>query len=134
MSNLRFDENITFIYTDNIDASREFYGDILMLPEVLEQSNCFVYRVTGESYIGVCGTGWAMPQPMEMEKRAVMLTLITDKLEEWDKRLKEKSVKYEDELNHYDEYKITRILVRDPSNYLVEIMRFDEANWARECS
>ena len=133
MSNLRFDENITFIYTDKIDAMREFYGETLMLTQVLEQSNCFVYRVTGESYIGVCGTDWAKPQSMEMEKRPVMLSLITDKMEEWDKRLKEKGVTYEDGLNHYDEYKITRILVRDPSNYLVEIMRFDESDWTREC-
>ena len=126
MTDLKFEDFITFIYTQDIEKMKEFYGEILALPMVLEQSNCFVYRINEKSHIGVCGVDWTSPQPMKMEDRNMMITLVTDQLEEWDARLKEKGVTYEDGLGHYDEYKLTRILVRDPSNYLVEILRFDD--------
>ena len=87
MPDMNFEDHITFIYTQDIEKMKEFYGEILGLPMMLEQSNCFVFRVNDKSYIGVCGVNWTSPQSKVMEERNMMITLVTDQLEEWDKRL-----------------------------------------------
>jgi len=48
------DQQITFLYARDLARSAAFYEDILGLPLVLDQGGCRIYRVVGESFLGIC--------------------------------------------------------------------------------
>lgn len=120
---------ITFTYTTDLEASCKFYGEVLGLPMVLEQSTCRVFRIRPNTYVGTCETSWFERNPDEIEKRKNMLSIVTDNLEEWNQRMIDHGVEIVDPLAHHEEYGISRVLVRDPMGYFVEIMSFDKEDW-----
>ncbi|MUG95361.1 hypothetical protein F7734_24535 [Scytonema sp. UIC 10036] len=47
-------QQITFLYTNDLATSTEFYEDKLGLKLWLDQGNCRIYTVTGSRYLGLC--------------------------------------------------------------------------------
>jgi len=118
-----FDSQITFIYTKDIEAASAFYGGLLELPLVLDQGGCRIYRVAQGGFIGVCGRGEAM------EPRGVVLTLVTDDVDEWFHRLSAAGVEVEKKPAYNPDYNIYHCFLLDPAGYRIEIQRFEDSVW-----
>ena len=117
-----FSEFITFCATTDLEATSRFYGEILGLPLVLDQGRCRIWLAAGHGYIGFCRRD-------SVSTQGVILTLVSEHVDEWYQRLKEGGVTVEKAPAFNPEYGIYHLFCRDPSGYLVEIQRFEDPAW-----
>lgn len=118
------DQMITFLYTGDLEATDQFYREVLELREVLDQGDCRVYRVSSDSYLGFC-----CRETPPGEQRGIILTLVTDEVDAWFDQLRANGVAFEAPPAHNARYGITHCFLRDPNGYLIEIQRFDDPQW-----
>ena len=114
---------VTFIYVEDIEASSKFYQDILGLNLALDQGGCRIYQITPSAFIGIC-TGKKVT-----DRNGVILTLVSDDLENWSIHLQKQGVRIEKKPTYNEKYDITHLFCRDPDGYLVEIQVFHDPNW-----
>ncbi len=126
MPSYRVSEFIVFLPTQHYEATRHFYGQVLGLRLVLEQTDCCIYEVASGSYLGFCQRA-EVPQPAER----VILTLVSDKVDAWYEHLKAHGVPITKPPTANERYQIYHLFAQDPNGYLVEIQRFDDPNWNR---
>jgi len=122
MSPASFDQMVSFLYTRDLNATAHFYEDLLGLPLVRDQGDCRIYRVCPGAYIGFC-----QREDTPADKTGVIVTLVTDGVDEWFERLSREGVTVEKPPAHNPKYAIHHMFLRDPEGYLVEIQHFDEA-------
>ena len=48
------EQQVTFLYTHNLEETAAFYEDILGLPLILDQGVCRIYRASGNAFLGFC--------------------------------------------------------------------------------
>ena len=119
---MAFDSWITFCYTRDLEATTHFYEEILGLPLALDQGGCRIWKVGDGAYVGFCDR--EIP-----ERDGVMLTLVTDDVDEWQRRLEAAGVVIDKPAQPNAEYGIYHLFCRDPNGYVVEIQRFDDPGW-----
>jgi catechol 2,3-dioxygenase-like lactoylglutathione lyase family enzyme len=117
---VQFDQQITFIYTEDLAETSRFYEEWLGLELVLDQGLCRIVKVREGAYIGYC------QRSTSREKDGIILTLVTENVDEWYERLSEFGVKFEKTPTFSPEYNIYHCFFRDPNGYLLEIQRFIE--------
>ena len=54
MSHPCIDQQITFLYTRDLEVTAHFYQVVLGLSLVLDQGTCRIYQVTSDAYLGIC--------------------------------------------------------------------------------
>jgi catechol 2,3-dioxygenase-like lactoylglutathione lyase family enzyme len=118
------DQQVTFLYTNNLVESSHFYGEILGLPLALDQGKCHIYRVAATSFLGICERD-AVP----VDKSSIILTLVTQEVDRWYEYLKAKGVLFQKPPAHNPDYNIYHCFLRDPNGYLIEIQRFHDPAW-----
>lgn len=125
MSHPPVEEQITFLYTTDLEKSAHFYEEIMGFPLKLDQGGCRVYTVCETSYLGVCQRVQAQP-PAE---RVVIFTLVTEEVDVWYEHLQARGVAVESPPAVNEKYGIYHFFLRDPNGYLLEVQRFLEG-WA----
>ncbi|WKZ81648.1 MAG: VOC family protein [Acidimicrobiia bacterium] len=117
-------QQITFLYVSDLHRSAGFYGGTLGLEMVLDQGDCRIYRVGGDAYLGICErTG-------DHATSGMLLTLVTDEVDDWHERLVEAGVTVEQAPATNDTYRIRHAFYRDPDGHRVEVQRFDDPDWS----
>ncbi len=124
MKNPSFQQQVTFLYTRDLEKSQAFYHDVLGLPMVLDQGICRIYQVCPNGFIGLCQKPDA-PQ----QSQGVIFTMVTDDVDGWYARLQECHIPVEKPPALNLKYNIYHLFVRDPNGYLVEIQRFLDPAW-----
>lgn len=120
------DEQITFVYTDDLGKSADFYENILGLDLWMDQGTCRIYRVSSSGMIGVCQVGpGAKGRVSGGAQENVILTLVTSAVDDWYNYLRERGVQFEKAPEANPKYHIYHCFLRDPNGYLIEIQRFD---------
>lgn len=123
MTGPHFDSQITFCYTRDLERTADFYERLLGLPMVLDQGGCRIYRAASGAYLGFCEReDCGTPD-------GVVLTLVTDDVDEWYERLLASGVTFEKTPTLNPDYRIFHCFLRDPNGYLVEIQRFEDPRW-----
>jgi catechol 2,3-dioxygenase-like lactoylglutathione lyase family enzyme len=115
------DQQITFLMTDDLEATARFYEEVLVLPLKLDQGSCRIYQVSDTGYLGFCqrtGATEAAPAP------DLIVTLVTQEVDEWYRYLKGQGVAFEKPPQTNPKYDIYHCFLRDPNGYLIEIQRF----------
>lgn len=124
---LPVDEQITFLYTPDIQKAAPFYEDVLGLTLTLDQGGCRIYHVSGQNaYIGICER--ATPR----DPNGVIFTFVTQDVDAWYERITSKGVECEHAPKTTEAYGIYHFFVRDPNGYLIEIQRFLNADWNKK--
>lgn len=118
MDHSGFDAQITFLHVADLASSAAFYGGVLGLELVRDQGACLVYRVVGQSYLGLCSHRSADPG-------GTIVTLVTDDVDGWAARLVDAGYEVEGPAANA-RFALYHLFVRDPDGHLVEIQRFDE--------
>lgn len=114
----QFDQQITFLYTDDLAATARFYEEMLGLLLVLDQGDCRIYQVSRDGLLGFCRrAGGAQPA-------GVIVTLVTEDVDGWYARLSERGVAFNSPPILNPTYNIYHCFLRDPNGYLLEIQRF----------
>lgn len=116
-----FEQQITFLYTRDLEASAHFYETLLGLPLALDQGLCRIYQVGHGAYLGVCARADAPPG----QQSTFIITLVTPDVDGWYSRLMAAGVPSEHPPRHNPTYNIYHFFLRDPNGYLIEIQRFE---------
>ena len=119
-----FSEQITFLNTRNLAETARFYEESLQLPLALDQGTCRIYRASPDGYLGFCQNAEAPNRT-----RNVILTLVTQEVDDWYRRLCKRGVAFEKPPAHNPRYNIYHCFLRDPNGYLIEIQRFEDPRW-----
>lgn len=119
-----FTDSIPFLYTRDLKSTAAFYEDVLGLPLAVDQGSCRIYRVASGGFVGFCERANAPEKP-----GGVILTFVTEDVDNWADRLKDAGVQLEKEPSLNEQYGIYHIFFRDPNGYLLEIQRFLDPDW-----
>lgn len=121
----RFVQQVTFLYTSDLEATAAFYAQTLGLPLALGQGTCLIYRVVGDAFVGFCRRAVNAAAATQ----GVILTLVTDDVDGWAQRLTAAGVAIEKAPQLNPAFNIYHCFVRDPNSYLIEIQRFLNPAW-----
>ena len=123
-----FDQQITFLYSADPDATAHFYESLLGLPLALDQGVCRIYRVAAGAFVGFCQRTDALAED-GAGRSGVILTLVTDEVDAWYERLRAAGVAFETPPTLNPKFDIYHCFLRDPNGYLIEIQRFNDPRW-----
>ena len=118
------DSQITFLYTDDLAQTAQFYEDVMGLRLKLDQGACRIYQVATDSYFGFCQR--SSNTPPDQEQSQVILTIVTHSVDEWHRYLAEHGVLLEKSPAVSPEYGIYHFFFRDPDGHLLEVQQFHE--------
>lgn len=122
-----FNQQVTFLYTQDLAASAHFYGELLGLPLVLDQGLCRIYRVSGDAFLGVCTRRGDAVQPASVIVTFVLANAAA--VDACHAELAERGVPFEKAPALNAAYNIYHCFLRDPSGYLLEIQAFLDPAW-----
>ena len=118
-------QQITFLYTTNLEKSATFYENVLGLSLWVDQGTCRIYQTAGSAYIGICQTGNSAKGKVPMgEQTNIIFTIVTEEVDAWYTYLMSKGVQFEKPPETNLTYNIYHCFLRDPNGYLIEIQRF----------
>ncbi len=120
------DQQVTFLYTTDLENTTKFYEELLGLELVLDQGACRIYRVTADSFLGIC-----LKQDLEGALDRVIFTMVTSQVDGWYAYLSERGAEIEKEPAFNPKFNIYHFFLRDPEGYLIEIQEFRDAGWPR---
>ena len=115
-----FDQTVTFLHTNDLDATSHFYEDILELPLVRDQGVCRIYKTSENAYLGFCTH---LETPVT---KSIIVTLVTDDVDAWYATLQAKGVEIVAPPAYNPKYNIYHFFFKDLNGYTLEIQRFDE--------
>ena len=124
MSHPAIDQQVTFLYTQDLKTTSGFYEEVLGLTLVLDQGVCRIYRISEDGFLGFCQQVEAPDKP-----QGVIFTLVTTAVDEWYEFLSGKGVDFEKPPTLNSEYNIYHCFLRDPNGYLLEIQQFLDPAW-----
>ena len=120
-------QQVTFFYTHDLDATAAFYENVIGLPLVLDQGVCRIYRVSSAAFVGFCTRDAAQP----IHTDSAIFTLVTDAVDEWHAHLLAHNVTIEKPPTLNATYNIYHLFARDPNGCLLEFQTFHDPAWAR---
>jgi len=121
---------ITFFYHKDIDPAVQFYGEIMGFQLVSDQGWAKIFRIAGNSYVGVVTGEGGFHQPQD--KNAVLLTVVVDNVQEWYDRLHETEAILLTKLQDKPDIQVRCFFLQDPAGYAIEIQQFLDPEIARE--
>lgn len=121
---------ITFFYHKDIEPALQFYSEIMGFQLVSDQGWAKIFRIAGNSYMGVVAGREGFYQPQE--KNAVLLTVVVDNVQEWYERLRETEATLLSELQDKPDIQVRCFFLQDPAGYSIEIQQFLDPETAKE--
>lgn len=124
---MKKDYSITFFYYDDIHAVVPFYEEVLGFELVLDQTMARIYRIAENCYFGIVDGNRGHLK--HQEKSAVLLTIVSQDVEGWHKRLKQAGVAGQSEMlrGTFCEH----FFFEDPAGYAIEVQRFHNPDVAK---
>lgn len=120
----RVTQQLTFIYTTDLPAASAFLRDTLGLELALNQYDlCHIYRVAGESYLGVCRN---RPPP---ENPGVTYSFVVEDVDATYALWKGRGVEFEAPPEYSEKFKVYSCFFRGIENYRFEIQAFRDPAW-----
>ena len=120
------DEQITFLYTRDLETTARFYEEVMGLPLALDQGSCRIYRINGDAYLGFCQRESAPETPS-----GIIVTLVTQQVDDWYAHLQARGAEFEKAPAVNPDYDIYHCFLRDPNGYLIEIQQFLDPAWSQ---
>ncbi|WP_376099649.1 VOC family protein [Roseomonas sp. CCTCC AB2023176] len=129
---MRFEQAITFLYSDDAEASWQFYEEVLELPLAQDQGTCRIYEAApgGRAFLGVCRARAPRATDNPRAVGGVVFTFATREVEAWHARLAAAGIEVPPAVEYSDHYRVTHFFFRDPAGYQLEVQRFDRPDWA----
>jgi predicted enzyme related to lactoylglutathione lyase len=121
---VRVDDQITFVYSEDLERSAHFYGVVLGFEQVLDQGGCRIFRITSTSYLGTCNS-----RPEQAGVAGALVTFVVEDVDGWHRRLVQAGATILTEPAHNAKYQIYNFFAEDPDGNRFEVQRFDDASW-----
>jgi predicted enzyme related to lactoylglutathione lyase len=118
-------QQITWVYTRDLDGTARFYGETLGLELALDQGGCRIFRTSATSFLGVC----PVRPGRHVEPKGVVITMVTRDVEAWHAWLKQRGVTILEPPAHHPDYQIHSMFAADPNGYRLEFQEFRTPAW-----
>ena len=120
----QIDQQVTFLYVRDLEASAAFYAGVMGLEQVLDQGACRIFRVAGEAFLGICTATKDATAP-----EGVTYTFVTPEVDAWHDRLADHGATVEAPPRENEGFRIYNFFARDPDGYRLEFQRFLDPTW-----
>ena len=117
-------QQVTFLYTDDLEKTSAFYRDVMELELALDQGPCHIYALSPTSFIGVCSLSDRPSSPV-----GLTVSLVSDDVDGFYQRLVDKGVVFEREPALSEKFNVYSCLFLDPNGYRIEIQEFRDEKW-----
>ncbi|MCR9255459.1 MAG: VOC family protein [Alphaproteobacteria bacterium] len=117
-------QQLTFIYTYDLDGSARFLSDVLGLEQVLDQGACRIFRVAGTAFLGVCAR-----ENRHKEPNGIVYSFVVDDVNATCRALADKGVILEAPPAYSEQFKVYSAFFRDPNGYMFEVQSFADPDW-----
>ncbi len=117
-----FQSQITLLYFRNIEKAYHFYEDVLGLTPKIDQGYGRIYEVSRNAFLGVMDEKRGFLR--SGSGKSVMISLITDEVDQWYQTLEKKGVKLLSKPLTKEDIGIRSFLFEDPEGYVLEIQKF----------
>lgn len=124
MPALSIDQQVTFLYTGDIEATAHFYEKVLEFTLVLDQGGCRIYRVCENGFLGFC-----QREGVTANKDGIVYTFVTEDVDDWYDYLQARDVELVKAPEENPAYNIYHFFFRDPNGYLLEVQKFLDRRW-----
>ena len=121
---LSFDQQVTFLYVQDLARSERFYRDTLGLEMVLNQGSARIFRIgSGNAFLGICLSSAVQQAPSpDRAPLGVIVTFVTDDVDGAYATLCAAGVAFEKEPAVNTAYNIYNCFFRDPDGYVFEVL------------
>ncbi|MDP6343506.1 MAG: VOC family protein [Alphaproteobacteria bacterium] len=122
-------QQITWVYTADLDGTAAYYRDVLGLEQVLDQGACRIFATSADAFIGVCT---ARPGRW-VEPKGVVLTMVAPDpggVDAWYDWLGARGGATEGPPERHEDFNVYCFFARDPNGYLLEFQSFLDPAWA----
>ncbi len=114
-----FKEYITFLGTNNLKKTANFYQNILGLTIYKDQKICLIFNINKYSKIGFCEH-----IPVIHDDKSPIITLVTEEVNEVYNKLVNKGLTIAESPRLNKKFNIYHFFFKDPNGYTIEIQRF----------
>ena len=121
-----FESSVHFYYTHSLSETSTFWEDVVGLPLILDQGTCRIYRISPDGYLGFCEK-----EDVSTVKDGVIITLVTEKVDEVIVSLRARGLSLEKEPAFNPAFNIYHAFFRDPNGLLIEVQRFEDPTWPK---
>lgn len=118
-------QQVTWIYTHDLQGTARFYGETLGLEQVLDQGSCRIYKTSATSFLGVC----QVRQGRFVEPKGVVITMVTKDVDEWHAHLKARGVAILETPAYHPSFDVYCFFAADPNGYKLEFQAFRNPAW-----
>ncbi|MFX1390542.1 MAG: VOC family protein [Promethearchaeota archaeon] len=118
---MKFKEFITFLGTNNLNLTSNFYQNILDLTLYKDQGLCLIFNINSKSKIGFCEH-----IPITHSEKSPIITLVTNDVDEVYERLIKMGVSIPHRPKMNEKFNIYHFFFKDPNGYDIEIQKFLE--------
>jgi predicted enzyme related to lactoylglutathione lyase len=122
MNKLNITCQITWVYTDDLENTSNFYESDLGLKLVIDEGAARIFQVSPTAQIGVC-TAF---EDRTVEPKGGMITFVTNEVDEWYSQLTKKGVVIKSPPHVLEKFNIYTFFLEDPNGYMIEIQQFLE--------
>ena len=112
---------ISWVYTQDLDSTAEFYGEILGLECSRDEGDARIFKTTEGAFIGVCKAF----ADRVIEPKGGMISMVTDDVDAWYRRLLDNGLPIANPPRRLEQFGIYSFFVRDPNGYVIEFQQFD---------
>jgi len=119
-----FEQNVVWLYTDDLDRLAEFYRDVLELPQVLDQGVCRVFQVSPTGFLGVCNK-----EGRPRGTRGMMFTFLVEDIVAAYEHYRARGVVFDGPPDLSGGGTVHSCFFRDPEGYSLELQEFDDPRW-----
>ncbi|MEM7425610.1 MAG: VOC family protein [Pseudomonadota bacterium] len=120
----RITGQVTWVYTENPEASFAFYENVLGLAPDKCRPTARIYRSAPGAFVGVCKVfGDRIVEPA-----GSMLTFVTDDVDGWYERLTAAGADVAGPPHVLERFSIYTFFARDPNGYVIEFQSFLEGD------
>ena len=114
---MKFDGFVTFNGTSDIEKTHDFYCSFLGLKLWMDQAACRIYELPGGNLVGFC-------EHMKVVKDGVMLTFVTDEVDQVYKEFVSAGIKTDGPPRENKKYNIYHFFTQDPDGHALEVQEF----------
>jgi catechol 2,3-dioxygenase-like lactoylglutathione lyase family enzyme len=114
--------NIVFLYYRDVPAAQRFYEDVIGLRLAVDQGFSKIYQVSPTSFIGLVDESQGLHRASEA--KAVTVSFVTEKIDEWYAYLLSKGVKMRGPIGDATRHPTRGFVAYDPEGYYLEFERF----------
>ena len=112
---------ISWVYTEDLDTTVEFYADALGLECIRDEGDARIFATAASAAIGVCRAF----ENRVVEPKGGMISIVTDDVDAWYRKIIDKDVTVAGPPHRIEQFSIYTFFVTDPNGYVIEFQQFE---------